>query len=146
MKQGAHTLPRKLEVVHSTTTTRSRIIPNVRRATPSGNVPGASDVTGAMVRSSVNAVICRATWKGVTVSIADVAIATFASGVAELKESVGLQASDTQKSDIFPEEMGRSVGTRKICRRRRSGVKCQALVEIRVPGRNEVASNIFLLQ
>jgi hypothetical protein len=46
---GAHTLPRKFDAVQSTTTTRSRIIPNVRRGTPNTLGPGPSEVAGAIL-------------------------------------------------------------------------------------------------
>jgi hypothetical protein len=48
-QRGTHTLPRKFDVVHSTTTTRSSMIPNVRRPIPSGIIPGRSLVAELMV-------------------------------------------------------------------------------------------------
>jgi hypothetical protein len=48
-EKGTHTLPRKFDVVHSTTTTRSSMIPNVRRPNPSGIMPGRSVVAELMV-------------------------------------------------------------------------------------------------
>lgn len=84
-----------------------------------------------MVGSVVNSVTGRAT-KGVTVvGVADVAIAMFGVGGARVNAGpVEFQASEAQKSGIFPEEIRKECQNgivMKICQRRIFGVGCQAL-------------------
>lgn len=107
-EKGADTLPRKFEVVHSTTTTRSRMIPNVRRAIPSGIMPGPSGVVEAMaignyscLREEVNLRDSSRCNAGQEPRVADVAIATFAAEDAELDGlSVGMLSSEARRARI----------------------------------------------
>lgn len=75
----------------------------------------------------MNVVSCRATsGAGKVLIIADVAIATFASGDAELEDSlIGLQAFEALKERDISRGNGKLSWDRKIWRR--SGVKCQAI-------------------